>query len=52
MGTVMNTQILSRIRIIIPDQGLDQEETKKETAKGKTVIAVKTRRIIQILHLT
>jgi hypothetical protein len=49
---IMNTQILSRTHSVIPDQGLeDKEETKRETAKGKTIIAVTTI-IIQILQLT
>jgi hypothetical protein len=53
MASVMDTQILSRTHIIIPDQGLDQEETKIETIRGKAVATVITARrtIIQILHL-
>jgi hypothetical protein len=53
MVSIMDTQILSKTHIIIPDQGLDQEETKIETTKGKTITTVITvrRTITQTLHL-
>jgi hypothetical protein len=50
---VMNTQIISKTHIIIPDQDLDPMETKIKITKGKTVMAVVAiiRIIIQILLL-
>ena len=53
MVTVMNTQIISKTHIIIPDQDLDPMETKIKITKGKTVMAVVAiiRIIIQILLL-
>ena len=50
---MMNTQIISKTHIIIPDQDLDPMETKIKITKGKTVMAVVAiiRIIIQILLL-
>jgi len=53
MVSVLNTQIISKTHIIIPDQELDPMETKIKITKRKTIIAVTAiiRTIIRILLL-
>lgn len=40
MVSVLNTQIISKTHILIPDQELDPMETKIKITKGKTIMAV------------
>ena len=53
MVSVLNTQIISKTHIIIPDQELDPMETKIKITKGKMIMAVTAiiRTITQILLL-
>jgi len=54
MVSVLNTQIISKTHIIIPDQEVDPMETKIKITKGRMIVAVTAiiRTIIPILLLT
>jgi hypothetical protein len=53
MVSVLNTQIISKTHIIIPDQELDPMEAKIKITKGRMIVAVTAiiRTIIPILLL-